>query len=171
MEQTGKLIDATTARFERLLPGPVERVWDYLTSDAYLKTWLAHGDIPQRAGEKFALSKESGETMMWGEVLRCEPPRLLSYTWLVTMPDGSTSPDSIVTFELAPQGDQALLTLTHSRLQLPEYRARTLGGWHALLDVLTARISGRDPEPFPQIFARVNPGYDRHVADFDRNDG
>ena len=40
-------------------------------------------------------------------VTRCDPPRVLSYTW---------GEHSEVTFELSPQGDDVLLVLTHRRL-------------------------------------------------------
>ena len=31
MNDYGELLDENTVRFERLLPGPIERVWSYLT--------------------------------------------------------------------------------------------------------------------------------------------
>ena len=31
MDKYGERIDETTVRFVRILPGPIERVWDYLT--------------------------------------------------------------------------------------------------------------------------------------------
>ena len=40
MSRYGERIDDTTVRFERLLPGPIERVWEYLTDGDKRATWL-----------------------------------------------------------------------------------------------------------------------------------
>jgi len=41
MTEQSTLIKPSTIRFERLLPGPVERVWAYLTESKKRATWLA----------------------------------------------------------------------------------------------------------------------------------
>ncbi len=43
---------SATARcsFERLLPGPVDRVWQYLTDSQLRGTWLATGAMEARVG-------------------------------------------------------------------------------------------------------------------------
>jgi hypothetical protein len=50
MNEYGQVIDKGTVRFERLLPGPVERVWQYLTDSQLRGTWLATGPMEPRAG-------------------------------------------------------------------------------------------------------------------------
>ena len=37
----GELIEPATVRIERMLPGPIERVWDYLTDSDLRAQWLA----------------------------------------------------------------------------------------------------------------------------------
>ena len=44
MNRYGERIDASTVRFERLLPGPIERVWEYLSNGTKRATWFAGGD-------------------------------------------------------------------------------------------------------------------------------
>ena len=39
----GELIEPTTLKIERLLPGPIERVWSYLTESDLRRQWLASG--------------------------------------------------------------------------------------------------------------------------------
>jgi uncharacterized protein YndB with AHSA1/START domain len=39
-----------TVRLERLLPGPIERVWEYLTDAQKRATWLAGGVFDLRVG-------------------------------------------------------------------------------------------------------------------------
>jgi uncharacterized protein YndB with AHSA1/START domain len=40
MADLGQVIHGDAVRFERLLPGPIERVWDFLTKPEHLATWL-----------------------------------------------------------------------------------------------------------------------------------
>ena len=49
------LIKPSTIRLERLLPGPVERVWAYLTESKQRATWLAAGEFDLRLGGKVEL--------------------------------------------------------------------------------------------------------------------
>ena len=142
-----------TVRFERLLPGPIERVWSYLTEGPLLKMWLAEdGAVPPRVGESFVLTMGGGDDMperegyepkTYGTVLTYDPPRVLEYTWGVKAPDG-TMLNSTVRFELEQRGDRVALTLTHVPV-LPGFETRTLSGWHALLDTLRARLEGAEP--------------------------
>lgn len=175
MNARGTLVDSKTARFERLLPGPIERVYAFLTTNEGLSTWLGIGDIEPRVGAKVALGMLPGdqdapkqtEPHITGEVLKAQPPHLLSFTWLAKRPSAeyadAATHVSVVTFELQPEGEQVRLTLTHEPI-LPEYRSRTLGGWHALLDTLQARLEGREPEPFMDVFQRLHPEYERQVG-------
>ena len=110
----GVVPEARTLRMRRVLPGPIERVWAYLTESEKRGRWLASGPMELHVGGRVQLTfrnsdlsahaepppdkyKEYEETGFEGRVTRCDPPRLLSYTW------GSGSE---VTFELSPQGDE-----------------------------------------------------------------
>ena len=48
MNEYGVVLESGAVRFERLLPGPVERVWSYLTQSEKRGTWLASGQIEPR---------------------------------------------------------------------------------------------------------------------------
>ena len=39
----GTLIEPATLKIERLLPGPIDRVWAYLTESELRRQWLAAG--------------------------------------------------------------------------------------------------------------------------------
>ena len=45
-------LDGLVARLERLLPGPIERVWAYVTESDKRATWLAGGEMELRVGGK-----------------------------------------------------------------------------------------------------------------------
>lgn len=45
MSEYGELLGESTVRFERLLPGPIERVWRFLTESDKRAQWLCGGDV------------------------------------------------------------------------------------------------------------------------------
>ena len=55
MIQPVTLIEPGTVKLERLLPGPVERVWAYLTESDKRAKWLAGGEFDLRVGGKIRL--------------------------------------------------------------------------------------------------------------------
>jgi uncharacterized protein YndB with AHSA1/START domain len=69
--------EAYTVELRRRYDAEIGEVWDAITSPERLHRWLrpVTGDL--RLGGTFAL--DSGEH---GEILRCEPPRLLKVSWL-----------------------------------------------------------------------------------------
>lgn len=89
--------EAYTVELRRRYDARIGDVWDAITSPERLRRWLkpVTGDL--RAGGKFEL--DSGEH---GEILRCEPPRLLKVSWLYG-PDADAWPGtSEVEVRLAP---------------------------------------------------------------------
>ncbi|GGK16661.1 SRPBCC family protein [Luteimonas terricola] len=160
----GTLTDSATLRIERLLPGPVERVWAYLTDGALRRRWLAAGDMDAAGGtvelvwRNDELTDPPGdrpegfgsEHRMQSRITVFEAPSRLEFTW------GS---HGSVLFELTPRGDEVLLVLTHSRI--PD-RAALLSvgpGWHAHLDVLSSVLGGTEPSPFWDAIARLTTDY------------
>ena len=51
----GTLIEPTTLKIQRLLPGPIERVWAYLTDSELRRKWLAAGAMEMKVGAPFEL--------------------------------------------------------------------------------------------------------------------
>ena len=56
MGEYGIVTEAGAVRFERLLPGPIERVWAYLTDPDKRGTWLAAGPMELRVGGQVELN-------------------------------------------------------------------------------------------------------------------
>ena len=50
MSKQGEVIDSSTVRFERLLPGPLERVWSYLIEADKRARWLCDGETELQVG-------------------------------------------------------------------------------------------------------------------------
>lgn len=173
MSNYGIFTGPGTVRFERLLPGPIERVWTYLTESDKKAKWLAAGVVEARVGGKvefrFKHSDLSeiddpipekykhmeGGTYFEGRVTKWNPPRLLSYTW-----GEGTGEDSEVTFELTPEGEKVRLVLTHRRLgDDSDILISVASGWHTHLDILFDRINGRTPQGFWTVHTRMEREY------------
>ena len=169
----GKFTTPAEVRLVRLLPGPIERIWDYLTDPEKRSRWFAGGPMEQCPGGKMRLffrhaNIAPDETPpedykqfhdegahMDGVVTKCEPPRLLAYTF------GDTQ-ESEVTFELTPQGDQVLLVLTHrARGEDIPYLTDYAGGWHTHLAHLLALLEGRPRPPFWSLHSRLKAEYEK----------
>lgn len=55
MNDYGMIIEPGTLRIQRLLPGPIERVWAYLTESDKRATWLAAGAMTLENGAPLEL--------------------------------------------------------------------------------------------------------------------
>jgi uncharacterized protein YndB with AHSA1/START domain len=173
----GVLTAPDTLRLERLLPGPIERVWSYLTESDKRGEWLASGEMDLRTGGRvehvFDNSKLTGhddppppkyaefdsESRMNGEITACEPPHLLAYTW-----SESSGEPSLVTFELSRRGDQVLMVLTHSRIDSREDLIGVAAGWHTHVGILVDRLAGRQPASFWPTQTRLEAEYEARIA-------
>ena len=69
-----------------------------------------------------------------------------------------------MSFELAPRGDQVLLTVSHRGISDHPNLLRIGAGWHGHLDVLAARLQGITPEPFWDQWVRLHAEYGRRLG-------
>lgn len=168
----GTLVAPDTVQIKRLLPGPIERVWAYLTESQLRRQWLAAGEMKPEAGAPFELvwrnddlgvpagerpDDKPEEHRMQSHVVAADPPRKLVIAWRDT---------GDVTFELQPQGDQVMLTLTHARFPTRSSLLNHAAGWHAHLDALEAIAAGRQPaQSFWDRWRTLHNDYQRRVPD------
>jgi uncharacterized protein YndB with AHSA1/START domain len=152
MEEAGQFATVKCVRFERVLPGPIERVWQHLTETALLPGWFGNGVIEHRAGGKVSLK----DGQIRGIVTQWSPPQRLAYTWNVFLPGEGTSryPESYLMIDLQPRGHDVLLTLTHLPV-LDRFEKQNALGWHTFLDIVHAAASGSPPEPL-EVYMRRN---------------
>ena len=170
-DQYGTFNGPAEVRLVRTLPGPIERVWAYLTDPEKRARWFGGGPMELKAGGKYTLhmkhknlspdetppeqyKKVHDEGVEFtGQVLRCEPPRVLSYTF---------DDNSDVTFELTPQGKEVVLVLTHrSRGDDIPYLTGYASGWHTHFALLIALLEGTPPPLFWATHHRLKAEYEK----------
>src|SRR5271163_1272743 len=92
LDAYGVLTEPATLKIQRLLPGPIERVWAYLTESDLRRKWLAAGQMQLKVGASSELVWHndeltdppgqrplgfSGEHRMQWRILEVDPPRKL----------------------------------------------------------------------------------------------
>jgi len=147
-ETYGELSAPATLTLRRLLPGPIERVWDYLTQSDLRKQWLAAGEMKLEIDAEFEFTWDNdgmadapgqrpegmpAQHTLASRITELDPPRRLVIAW---------GESGGVSFDLEPQGDAVLLTLVHRRTPNRGYLLAVSAGWHVHLNALAARLEG-----------------------------
>ncbi|QQR87757.1 MAG: SRPBCC family protein [Flavobacteriales bacterium] len=177
MSNLGTYTSTDTVRFERILPGPIERVWSYLIEPEKRAKWLASGPLEPRVGGAARLTwlhsnldaqqepvpeefkrYENGHSMD-ATVTRCDPPRLLGFTW-----GADPARLSEVIIELNEQGNDILLVLTHERLPSKNDLLGVSGGWHTHLDILVAHLNGSTAPGFWSAHIEARKKYQAQIG-------
>jgi uncharacterized protein YndB with AHSA1/START domain len=139
----GRTVPEAAIVFERTLPGPAQKVWEFLTEAARLPEWYGAGSIEPREGG--AVSLMGGHVR--GVVTIWQPAKALGYTWNVFQPGETVSawPVTYLEFALKPGNDGVVLTLTHR--PIPEaMQNQTAMGWYTMLDLIAAGLRGEFPK-------------------------
>jgi uncharacterized protein YndB with AHSA1/START domain len=80
-------------RMERVVPGPIARVWDHLTKPELLNAWF---------GDKSSIEPRQGGAVrlmdghIRGTITQWAPPHRLSYTWNVFATTWCATPRAMV---------------------------------------------------------------------------
>src|SRR5262249_42102379 len=92
----GELIEPTSLKIERRLPGPIERVWAYITDGELRRKWLAAGQMETRVGATVEMVWRNDELTdppghrpagyavehrMPCKILEIDPPRHIVFTF------------------------------------------------------------------------------------------
>lgn len=125
-----------------------EEVWRALTDPKEIAEWSGAGAyfIPQ-PGAKYTLW--NGDIS--GQVLKAEPPALLSQTW---QPKDWTRTDSVVTFMLGQSKDGTKVVLLHENVEDSDYDGTNegwdqyyLGAIKKMLEARTRALAKKKPAP------------------------
>jgi uncharacterized protein YndB with AHSA1/START domain len=165
--------DAVVAEIE--IAAPPERVFRALTDAKQLFSWwgaepsvqLSMFDMDARPGGRWvfrctpapgfdhgAVSEQlrrnqQQEFEAHGEVLECDPPRLLVWSWIANWHEQRSAP-TIVRWELTASKEGTRVRVTHSRLSHePIARKDYSGGWLGVLKLLRDYVQPIDSPRTP----------------------
>jgi uncharacterized protein YndB with AHSA1/START domain len=124
-----------------------EKLWQALTNSEFTKQYFFGSEIVSdwQIGSSFKLMNKD-KVEHYGEVLVCEPYRLLTVTWSVKDKDVEGDRISKVTYELTPMNSTVKLTLLHEDLLEKDIR-KDVGkidgfnnGWPVILSNLKSLL-------------------------------
>ena len=175
----GELGEDGVLRFERILPGPIERVWAYLMEPEKRALWFCGGEWATTPGGKVEFhfdhknlsphddpypekykDMENG-VKFEGTIVACEPPRLLTLHW----PSSVGGDDSEVVFRLSEVTAGVKLELEQSRIPNANDLFSASAGWHGHFAILTARLNDETPPPFWETHERLDAEYRDRMKD------
>lgn len=119
---------------ERTVNAPVSKVWKALTENDQLKQWYFDlKEFRPEVGFKFQFTAGAEDKLYVHlcEITHVEFEKKLAYTWQYEGYEGN----SLVTFELIPEGGQTKIKLTHVGVNtfpsdLPDFaRTNFVAGW------------------------------------------
>ncbi|MFD7507478.1 SRPBCC family protein [Streptomyces sp. NPDC059850] len=125
-------------RLERRIAHSPEKVWQALTDPAELAHWFpSEVQVDLRAGGRMGFVFPGREAPdMEGVITELDPPHVFAFTW----------GEDQLRWELRPDGEGCLLTLTHTfgdRFGAASFAS----GWHACITALAALLDGEKAAP------------------------
>jgi uncharacterized protein YndB with AHSA1/START domain len=134
---------------EKLLPHAPEKIWHTLTMSELIGKWLMPNDFAPQVGRRFTFrTKPMGDWdgVVHCEVLDCDPPRLLRYSWKGgsdSNPAYGSRLHSVVTWTLTAVDGGTHVRMVHDGFVFPgnrfAYDAMS-SGWGRVLDAI-ARVT------------------------------
>ena len=135
MNETSQLTEAIT--LERTFDAPLARVWTALTDVDQMREWYFDlKEFKPHVGFEFEfiVEHEGNSYHHLCRVTDVVPEKKIAYTWRYKSEPG----DSLVTFELFPDGNKTRLKLTHTGIETfpktPAYARKNFeAGWTAII--------------------------------------
>jgi uncharacterized protein YndB with AHSA1/START domain len=133
------------------ISAPPERVFKAISDAKELQHWFTNPECPvklwtmdARIGGRYGYSTEKGSIVVngnrefecHGEIVECDPPRVLAYTWIANWHDDA-SQRTVVRWELTPSQEGTHVKVIHTGLStLPVARKDYSGGWVGVVEML-----------------------------------
>lgn len=139
-----------TIRRELVIPQPRPVVWQAITDSATLAEWMYPNDFEPRVGHRFTFRVPPNPKvgfeglLVLCEVLECEPPSRLMFTW-----SAGALVDTQVSFQLETEGDGTRVLFEHAGFTLSEsfgehaYQGAEYG-WAKMLKQLVAVVADKN---------------------------
>jgi uncharacterized protein YndB with AHSA1/START domain len=126
-----------TIQREMLIPQPRGLVWRALTNSTALAEWMYPNDFEPRVGHRFTFRvppnpKAGFDGIVRCEVLKCDPPSELAFTWVV-----GEFLNTRVSYRLEPDGAGTRLFFEHSGFEQEQAFKGAEYGWTMMHGKLT----------------------------------
>jgi uncharacterized protein YndB with AHSA1/START domain len=142
-----------TIRREISMPQPPEQVWRAIADRDALADWMFPNDFEPRVGHPFTFRVPPNPRQNFDglvvqcEVLECDPPRRLVFSWSA----GGPVVDTRVSFQLEPEAGGTRLDFEHSGFDFSHPRADQAFkgaeyGWAKMLGQLSTVVAGLAPD-------------------------
>jgi uncharacterized protein YndB with AHSA1/START domain len=135
---------------EIVIPQPREEVWHAIADSAMLAEWMYPNDFEPRVGHRFTFQVPPNPKANFDglavrcEVLACEPPDRLEFSWSAGGPVENTR----VSFRLEPDGDGTRVFFEHAGFDVSQpwgeqaFKGAEYG-WAKMLKQLAAAVARR----------------------------
>jgi uncharacterized protein YndB with AHSA1/START domain len=127
-----------------------EKVWEALTSAEFSRKYFFGNsvEVEQRVGGAYVVRTPDGALHISGEVVECDPPRKLTFTFNVNWPAliDKLGP-TLVSYEIEQAGDAVKLTMSeqHDRPLSDDILSGGRQGWPAILSSLKSVLETGKP--------------------------
>jgi uncharacterized protein YndB with AHSA1/START domain len=128
----------------KTIPATPERLFGAWTEPEQLRRWWGPAgvtcvdpEVDLRVGGRYRIGNQFPDgKLLWiaGEFEVVEPPRRLTYTWLL---EGISEAPERVTVQFEARGEATEVIITHTRIPNKTLRDQHQNGWQACLDGLT----------------------------------
>jgi uncharacterized protein YndB with AHSA1/START domain len=139
-----------------------EKLWQALTSGDFTERYWFGMRLRSewKPGSKFEMVRSDGTVGDAGEVIECDPPRLLAYTFVNLSEEYRGERAARATFVLEPYGSLVKLTLTHEGFDEGGKMLQGISkGWPAILSGLKSMLETGRPLDIPRAaleFGKAN---------------
>ena len=145
------MTEQATQMYSVFIRATPDQVWDGITKPEFTTRYFYGTKIDstfEPGAPYLSVADDGGETLVDGEILESDPPRILRHTWR-SLYDEETAgePPSRVTWEIEPQeGGVTKLTVTHDQLEAsPKTAEGVAGGWSYVLSGLKTLLETGEP--------------------------
>ncbi|MEM8696761.1 MAG: SRPBCC family protein [Pseudomonadota bacterium] len=155
-EEFGTQLENGSLRFVRDLPGPIDRVWEYLVDPEKRALWFCGGETGAKPGDSFVMKFDHegltdepvpdshaglrGGAEMGAKVITLDPPNLFVFRW-----DNDGKETQIELNEA--DGRVRLVLIQTPPAELAQVQGMA-SGWQAHLGLLIDHLAGDAPRGF-----------------------
>ena len=136
-----------------------EKLWHALTDGNFTERyWFgAHLRSDWKVGSSFEMVRSDGTVSDAGEVVECDPPRRLAYTFVNQSDKYRNEFPALATFVLEPSGKLVKLTLTHQGFaEGSKFYQGISKGWPAILSSLKSILETGQPLDIPYAALKLD---------------